>query len=240
MKSWQKIGLGTLAVLVLFGIRIYFIHRERSQPMVVKNPVVMRSLSADEIVQPRKLYIDDLKSAKVLVGKPVWIKTGYMLDYYPYAGHRVDYKKKVGVLPGAQKLEIKDFVEQAAPANQASRVPLGSKQVLAVFTMPGDEKEYAAPVGYLQGTDSTYYCDELFYYDDPHVLYKHWPADVWQAIDQHEAKVGMNELQVTMALGQVQQSDSATPGDRMVRYDAGGKAWDVTFVKDKATEVKAE
>src|SRR5882762_6224836 len=37
--------------------------------------------------------------------------------------------------------------------------------------------------------------------EDPHELYKHWPPDIWGAIDQHQVKLGMNELQVDFALG---------------------------------------
>ena len=42
--------------------------------------------------------------------------------------------------------------------------------------MPGDDKQYAIAIGYIQGTDSTYYCDNVFYYDDPHQMYNFWPA----------------------------------------------------------------
>ena len=45
-------------------------------------------------------------------------------------------------------------------------------------------KAYAVPIG--SETDDTYriYSDEMFFVQDPHELYKHWPADVWEAIDQ--------------------------------------------------------
>ena len=131
-------------------------------------------------------------------------------------------------------------VTQKAPANLATRVPLGDKQVFAVFKTPDDPKEYATAIGTIKGTDETYYCDQMFYYDDPHNLYKHWPQDVWQAVDQHQPKPGMNELQVAMALGTIQQSQSSDYGNRTVTYDAGGKKWAVSFVKDKATTVTPE
>ncbi len=108
------------------------------------------------------------------------------------------------------------------------------------FQMPGDATEYATAIGYIQGKDSTYYCDDIFYYDDPHKMYKHWPADVWQAVDQHQPKPGMNELQVAMALGVIQQSDSSNYGNRTVHYETGGKQWDVSFQNDKATNVQTE
>ena len=240
MKTWQKVGLATLLVLVVFSIRIYFLWKERHEPIVQKPQQQQRMLTDDDIVSPRKLYIDDVKSAKVLVGKTVWVQAGYELDYFPYAGHSVNFAHKVGVLPSVQALEVKDIVLAKAPASIASRIPLGDKQVYAVFTMPGDTKQYATAVGSMQGTDSTYYCDDIFYYDDPHKMYKHWPADIWQAVDQHQPKPGMNELQVAMALGVIQQSDSSNYGNRTVHYDAGGKQWNVSFQHDKATNVQAQ
>ena len=83
------------------------------------------------MVQPRKLFIDDLKSAKDLIGKPVWVQAGYEMDYYPYAGHRVDFAHKVGVLPSVQRLDIKDIVLEKVPANVATRIPRGTAQAFA-------------------------------------------------------------------------------------------------------------
>ncbi len=240
MKNLKIIGAITLLLLLIFGIRIYLLWRERNAPMAVAPKVAERQLTADDVVLPRKLYIDDLKSAKVLVGKTVWIQSGFTLDYYPYAAHRVEFAHSAGVLPSVAALQIQDIITEKAPANLATRVPLGDKQVFAIFKLSNGSKEYATAVGYLQGSDSKYYCDDIFYYDDPHVMYKHWPADVWQAVDAHQPKPGMSELQTAMALGMIQQSDSSDIGNRTVDYDAGGKKWAVTFQNDKATTVKAE
>lgn len=238
MKTWQAIGLVTLLVLAIAGIRIYFIWRERNAPDVNTKPqVAERKLSADDVVLPRKLYIDDLKSAKALDGKTVWVQSGFTLDYYPYAAHHVEFAHPAGVLPSVEPLQIEDIITEKAPANLATRVPLGDKQVFAVFKEPDDAKEYATAIGYIQGDDSKYYCDDIFYYDDPHVMYKFWTADVWQTIDQHKAKAGMSELQTAMSLGMIQQSESSDIGNRTVDYDAGDKKWAVTFQNDKASTV---
>jgi hypothetical protein len=239
MKSWKAIGLITLFVLAVVGIRGYFIWKERHTPFAIKPRYEEKNLTADDIVQPRKLYIDDLKSARTLKGKTVWMQAGNEMDYYPYAADHVDFAKKAGVLPSIQALKIEDMVTQSAPASVQNRVPHGNSQVLAIFEEPGSSKQYAVPVGYLDGSDSKFYCDDLFYYDDPHQLYKHWPADIWQAVDAHQAKPGMNELQVTMALGNVQQSESSNYGNRTVHYTVpGGKDVAVDFSNDRATEVK--
>jgi hypothetical protein len=228
MKTWQKLALIVLPAILIAAIGIWRIKVARNRPAVVPQQQE-RHLSDEEMVQPRKLYIDDLKSAKDLIGKPVWIQAGYELDYYPYAAHQVNFAHKAGVLPSVQRLDIRDIVTQKIPANVPSRIPRGTSQVFAVFTMPGDEKEYATAIGTNQGTDSTYYCDNVLYYDD-----------LWQAIDQHQPKQGMTELETAMALGVMQQSESSNYGNRTVDYDAGGKHWEVTFENDKATQIQQQ
>ncbi len=217
MKTWQKIAAVIVPPIVIIGVGILVIQHKRGEPSVAPQPKYQEgTLSQDQMVQPRKLFIDDLKSAKDLIGKPVWIQAGYELDYYPYVGHRVDFAKKAGVVPSVEKLSVKDIVTQKVPANVPTRVPRGNEQVFAVFTMNGDPKEYATAIGTIQGSDSTYYCDNIFYYDDPHQMYSFWPKAIWQAIDQHHPIPGMNELQVAMALGVMQQSQSSNYGNRTV------------------------
>jgi hypothetical protein len=240
MKNWQKIGLLTAVVLAIFAIRIYFIYRERHEPMVQQPKVAERKLTQDEVVQPRKMYIDTVDSAKALDGKTIWVQSGYSLDYYPYAEHHVEFTHAAGVLPSVEPLHIQDIVTEKVPASVATRVPKGDKQVFAVFKMPNDTKDYATAIGYMQGTDATFYCDQIFYYDDPHQMYNYWSPQVWAAIDQHHPIPGMNELQTAMALGVIQQSESSDIGNRTVDYDAGGKKWSVTFVHDKATTIKQD
>lgn len=240
MKTWQKLALIVVPAILIAAIGIWRINVARNRPGVVPQQAQETHLSDEEMVQPRKLFIDDLKSAKDLIGKPVWIQAGYELAYYPFVAHRVDFAHKVGVLPSVQRLDIKDIVTQQVPASVETRIPRGTAQAFAVFTMPGDTKQYATAVGTIQGADSTWYCDNVLYYDDPHQMYNFWPADLWQAVDTHRPKPGMTELETAMALGAMQQSDSSNYGNRTVEYDAGGKHWSITFENDKATQVQQE
>jgi hypothetical protein len=240
MKTWQKAALVVLVPIAILAFGIWRINVSRNQPVAVPQKEQERPLSQDEMVQPRKLFIDDLQSARDLIGKPVWVQAGYELDYYAYTAHHVDFAHKAGVLPSAQRLDIKDVVTLKVPASLVSRIPRGDKQAWAVFTMPGDDKAYAVAIGTIQGTDSTYYCDNVFYYDDPRTMYTFWPANIWQAVDQHKPIAGMNELQTAMAVGVMQQSESSDYGNRTVYYDAGGTRWAVTFENNKATQVEQQ
>lgn len=241
MKNWQKVGIITLLVLLVGGIRLYFVWRARNAPVVVHKQAYQEWVpTSDEVVPVRKMYIDDMKSAKELIGKPVWIKAGFQLPYFSYTNHRIDFAHKAGVLPSIEKLEIRDVMQQSVPFGVQDQIPHGTKQIFAIFEKAGDKQQYALPIGSAKASDLTFYCDELFYYDDPHSMYKHWPSDIWQAVDTHQAKSGMNELQVTMALGHMQQSESSDYGNRTVHYNTDGKKWAVSFSKDKATSVTKE
>jgi hypothetical protein len=89
----------------------------------------------------------------------------------------------------------------------------------------------------MQGNQEMYFADLLYYYDDPHTIYDHWPKDIWAAIDQHQVKPGMSELETQMSVGSKMNAASKTVGDRTVTYNQDGKEWTVTFVKNKATAI---
>jgi hypothetical protein len=175
-------------------------------------------------------------------GKPVWVRAGYALPYYPYAGGAVQFTKPQGDLPGAEKLQIAKLVKASAPAKLDDRVPHGTKQYFAVFTVAGPDAipgTFAAPIGDADGDKEQVLTDLLFYYEDPKTIYDNWPQPVWDAIQKHTPTLGMSENQARMAAGILIESDSTTQGDRTVTYHSGSKTWTVTFAKGVATSVTA-
>jgi hypothetical protein len=238
MKPWKIMILMSLPVLLFAGWRIWSIYQENHRPYVPKSSPPERKITQDDLVIPRKMYFDDLKSARDLVGKTVWVKAGYVLDYYPYRGHSAEFGHKEGPLPAVQELKVVDVVEMSTPANWVSRVPRGSKNIFLIVRMPDVTEEYAVPVGVVENGNETFYTDDLLYYDDPRKLYSYWPADVWQAIDSHQVKPGMSELQTAMSVGQVARSGSQDYGNRTVTYTAGDRRITVTFANDKATQIQ--
>lgn len=189
-------------------------------------------LNADYYVTPKKLYPFDLKSAKQLTQQPVWVKEGYKYTYYPFnpATHRSDFKNDAGTLGPLEKLDIKDVVLDASPGTKDQR------QVMAVFEKDG--KSFAFPIGAEKGGEYKIYSDEMLYVQDPKELYKHWPADVWQAVDSHQVKPGMNELQADFAVGMGVPERSSDPESKTVNYPNGGKPLIVVYRNGKAAEVK--
>ena len=244
MQTGAKAAIGATVVLVLaVGGQLAWLHHERSKPMAVKAPE-REVIADDDLVVLKKKRPDSMKEVKEMVGSTVWVSAGGQMDYYPYAGHRVAYGKTSGTLLGVQPMLVKDFVEQVAPKAATFRIPGGERQVLMVFTMPapsGDAaKEYAVPVGYREAGLYTFYTDELFFYDDPHVLYQHWGPEIWKAVDAHQVILGMNERQVELSLGQVSKSTSKDYGNRMVVFANLGKPMAVTFVKNQVTAFRSD
>ena len=232
----------SVLVLLVVGVRVGMIYHERHAPeKAVEKPVY--KIDEDDLVFLKKKRQSSLADAKELVGSTIWVSAGGQMDYYPYAAHRADYAKSKGVLLAAVPLLVKDAFEQVAPKSATFRIPGGEKQVLLAFTLPKSDApaaEYAVPVGYKEGGNYTFYVDEIFFYDDPHELYKDWGAETWKAIDEHRVILGMNERQVQLALGQVSKSTSDDYGNRMVVYSNLAKPMAVTFVKNKVTAVRAD
>lgn len=235
-----------LVFIVLIGLRVFFIYRSRNAPAPAPTPAAPNpNFSADDYVVPTQVHAYDLKSAKeALEGKTVWVKAGNQVYFYPDVSGHIDFKHPVGLLPPLDKLEIANVAQATSPNAKAEEVAPGvrvrEEQVLAVFHRPDETKIYAAPIGANRGGDYNLYINDTFYFDDPHQLYKHWPEDVWNAISQHQAKQGMNELQVAMALGiGIPQGSGGEYGNRTLEYDNNGHPVKVTFQHNHATTVQS-
>lgn len=244
MDNGKKAAIGgTLLFLIVIGVRVGMIYRERHAPEKPAAAPAREKIADDDLVFLKKKRQDSMTNARELNDSPLWVSAGGQMDYYPASGKHVDYAKTSGTLLGAQKLEVKDFTEQVAPKSATHRIPAGDRQVLMLFTLPNSEKPaqvYGVPVGYHESGQYTFYLDEIFFYDDPHELYKHWGPEIWKAIDSHQVILGMSERQVQMALGQVSKSLSNDYGNRLVVYANLGKPMAVTFVKNKATAFRPD
>jgi hypothetical protein len=243
MESGKKAAIGgTLFFMVVVGAYSGYIYHERHLPVVMKAPE-REVIADDDLVFLKHKRPSSMADLKDIFGTTVWVSAGGQLEYYPLAGKTVQYGKSAGTLLGAQELKVKSAVEQVAPKNATFRVPGGDRQVLLVFTLPSGAdpaKEYAVPVGYREKGEYTFYTDEIFFYDDPHELYKHWGPAIWKAVDSHTVIMGMNERQVELSLGQVSKSGSKAYGNRMVVFDNMGHPMDVTFEKNHVTGIRQD
>jgi hypothetical protein len=223
-----KLQLGLVIAVLIAGTRTALIFYERWAP---QKSVQAPPLDPDYYVVPKKLYPYDLKSARQLTEQPVWVKEGYRYSYYPYRQGRTDFPHESGMLLPLQKLAIKDVVTDATPGARDER------QVMAVFDQDG--KTYAFPIGSVKEGSYRIYSDEMLYIQDPHQLYKHWPPQVWQAIDQHQVKPGMNELQVDCAIGGGVPQVTGVSDVKTIDYPNGGKPLRITFRNGKAADIRS-
>jgi hypothetical protein len=229
----KKLRIFLAAAIVLAGGRAVYIVYERHGGMKEEaKPKRETALKADYYVTTKKLHAYDLKSARQLTEQPVWVKVGYQLTYYPYdrKRHKTDFRHEAGMLLPLQKLAIQDVATGVSP------LALGIRQVLAVFSLEG--KDYAVPIGAEKGGDFKIYSDDIFFIEDPHDLYRHWPAEVWKKVDAHDVQTGMSELQVSFAIGFGIPQGSGGYGSRTLRYPNGGKPLAITFENDEAVEIK--
>jgi hypothetical protein len=238
MKTWQKMLIPTLITLVIGGIYLLFVWHHRQDPGVIAQKDAGETVNKDDLAVVRTLSPAHFEDTLRLEGKPVWMKNGYVMPFYSYTGGRVAFAQRKGLIPSMQRLDVKKIVKQAAPAGEDDGMGHGSRQAFAVFALPGSAELYATPIGVTAEDGEAYYCDVLFYYDDPHTIYNDWPKDVWAAIEAHQVKPGMSELQTHLAIGRKMHADRRVEGDRTVTFDENGKHWTVTFVNDRATVIK--
>src|SRR5579862_2328884 len=227
----QRIQIVLAAAILIAGVRSAYILYPRHAENLEAASKTAPPLNPDYYVTPKKLYPYDLKSALQLTQQPVWVKEGYRYTYYPFVpvAKTVDFAHEMGTLGPIERLDIKDVLVVAAPG--------GRKQVVATFEKDGHI--FAVPIGFESDGQYKIYSDEMFYIQDPHELYKHWPPDVWQAISNHQIKPGMDELQAVFAVGMGVPDAGATDESKTVHYPNGGKPLSVTYSDGKAAEIKA-
>jgi hypothetical protein len=221
-----------VVAILVSGVRLAYILYQRHESRVEQAKKQAPPLNPDYYVTPKKLYPYDLKSARQLIQQPVWVKVGYAYTYYPYdpARHRVDFSQEAGKLLPLEKLQITDIINAASPESP------GEPQVMAVFEKDG--KAFAFSIGSVKSDQYKFYSDDMLFIQDPHELYFHWPADFWDAIEKHQVKPGMSELQADFAVGLGIPEKSGEPGRRTVNYPNGGNPLSITYRDDKAAQIK--
>ena len=226
-KTARIIQAVLLVVIVIVALRFYLYMRNRHETLVIApQQKTEKALDPDAYVLPKKLHPQDLQDAKELTRQPAWVRAGYQLVFYPFNGH-TDFAHEAGHLGPIEKLDIKDVV--------VDRPPKGEKQVMAVFEKDG--KRFAFPIGNAEDNSYRIYSDDILFIQDPHELYKHWPSDVWQAIDNHQVKPGMNELQASFAIGVGVPEGTGSDNPRIVNDPNDGHPMRVIFDNGKATEI---
>ena len=232
----KRIQIGLAVIMVIAALRVAIIFYERSRPLETKKTAERASsyrMTEDDYVHLPKVFPYDLKSAsKELSGQMVWVRAGNQLPYYSFstATRRVALGRQLGLLAPLERLEIKDFILQ-------NGLKPSKRQIMVIFTRVGDGIQYATQAGFEEHGSYNFYVNDAFFLKDPHQLYKHWPAEIWDAIDHQQVKLGMNELQAGMAVGTSATAGSGDYGNRTMEYTNAGKPLTVTFSDNRAIKV---
>lgn len=228
----------TLVTLAIGGIYLFSVFEHRRNPGVLPQTAPDQNLTPDDVAILRMKFMTSFDDARKLQGTSVWMKNGYTMPYFPYQSGHISFSKTKERIPSAQQLDIRKVVKAVPPDQVDDGISHGSRQVFAVFSLPHSQDLYATVIGSFDGDQEQYFCDVLFYYDDPHKIYDNWPPNVWAAIDAHQVMAGMSELQTQMSIGHNQQVDSTSEGNRTITYDQAGKKWAITFINNHATAIK--
>jgi hypothetical protein len=229
-ESKQKIQFLLVVAILLAGARTAYIFYERHEEQTQQTRKQTPPLDPDYFVTPKKLYPYDLKSAQELTKQPVWVKVGYAVTYFPYdtSAHHADFAHPSGRFLPIEKLQVQRVVTDVPPGGE-------DRQVMAVFEKNG--RNYAFSVGRVTRGNYYFIMNDLLFIQDPHQLYDHWSPEIWQAIDAHQIKAGMNELQAVMAIGMGIPQGSGNFGSRTLQYSNGGHPLTVRFEGGKAVEI---
>jgi hypothetical protein len=230
MSKTSKIVQAVLLVAIAAAaINLYLNFRDRRIQLVAPKKTET-AMDPDYYVVPKKLHPQDLKDAKELTKMPVWVRDGYRYAYYPVVRGHADFDKSAGTLGPLEKLQITNVVLDRTPGSSTQ------KQVMAVFEKDG--KPYSVPIGIDDAGNYKIYSDEMFFIQDPRELYNHWSPETWGAIENHQVKPGMNEIQAFFAIGMGTPEGTGTSNPRIVDFPNNGHPVRVTFTNGKATNIE--
>jgi len=245
VRRWVQIFLAV--ALVAATARLVWIVYQRTRPFPQRRAARARPVNPDYYVYPPRVYLSDLRSARQLKGSALWVRDGHRYPHFPYDGaaRRSRQIQDPPLLPPLQRVTIEDVVSEptarldtrevnivfellAAPA-EAKAGP-GSGEGPGGTT--GDSLRRGRPqalrsvtVGHCDRRDEScrFYLNDMFFLKHPRELYSHWGAEVWKAIEQHEARLGMTETQISFALGYGRLLMEEIGGERVIKHHPPGR-----------------
>ena len=194
-------GVVALILLLRVGCVLY----ERSRPFPQK-AVVERPIDHDRLVVVPKFYVEDLASARQLVGKTLWVKLGYVTGYFLDKPRVKPENRELRYFLPLENLTVESVIERPI-AGEA-----GNKEVLLRFQR--ESQAWLTLAGLYDARAERYEMrlDELFYVKNPRELYAHWDSATWDKIEGHLLEPGMTLAQALFSLGY----------GRLVTTEAGG------------------
>jgi hypothetical protein len=227
---WRRIQAFLIVAIILAGLRtawvLYERHSAAHPPEVNREESEAAGLDPDTLVFIRTSHIIDLPGLHRLIGKTVWVRNGWIYPNWQVSGGHVTSDN--GTLPPLLPLHVREVL--------TGRTRYGRGVFLAFDTSAG---ERAIQIGSLDAAGAPdLQLDNMFFFDDPHQLYSHWSKDVWDLVDRHEVKTGMNMLQAQYSLG-VGKLENGEGGNATMIFPRGGRALEVAFSGGKVAHTES-
>ncbi len=224
--DWRKLQVFTALGVLLVGIRVAWVMRQRyldSRPAAAPTEP---ALSADDSVFIRSSYVYDYYSAKTLVGKTLWIKVGYGYWSYPVRAGRA-VKTGARLLPPLQPINVSGRLLQPWAGGHA---------IFLTYKDGATERAVLIGSSDAQGGNAHMLVDSEFFLDDPHKLFAFWGPKVWQEVNLHQLLPGMTIMQANLSGGTAQLEDD-NGSSRTYYFPGDHQPLDVTFRKGKIVKV---
>ena len=204
-KTKRWLAWATIVASIV-AVRVSFVIYERNRPYYPRTGQ-RQQIPPDYQITVPKFYIEDYQGAQILNGKPLWVKYGYSMTYFPcqVPSGKDSHKQPLVFLP-MEKIVVRQVIERPSALKDKS------KEVLVQFQKNG--KCCETRIGLYNSDERRYLMqlDELFYPKDPREIYTHWTSEMWQAIERHDINENMTIHQVFLSLGY----------GRLVNMEAGG------------------
>ncbi len=239
MKNWQKALIITLITLAIGGIYLLVVFEHRRNPGVAQQTNPEQNLTPDDVAVVRMMFPTSFDDVLKLENTSVWMKNGYTMPYFPTKPAASSSPKPLGVIPSAQQLDIKKVIKAVPPAQVDDGISHGTRQVFAIFALPGSASLYATAIGVIDGSQ------EAVLLRRPFLLRRsahHLRQLAQKCVGRHRRAPGASRHERTCrpACPSARKPNPIAPseGNRTVTYDQAGKNWTVTFVDNQATTIK--
>src|SRR5579863_7537346 len=103
--TWKIVAVITLLSLAVGGIYLFTVFEHRQSPDVTAQNHASQTSNNDDLAVVRAFFPAHFEDTQRLEGTSVWMRNGYTMPYYPYAGGHIDFSKPVGLIPAAQRLD---------------------------------------------------------------------------------------------------------------------------------------
>lgn len=141
--------------------------------------------------------IQDLDAARrKWKGAAIWIKEGKIRTYD--ADEDSFEELKVKKLSGGLITNVVAAWSSYAPVRIIFKLEKGEEGFIDINPSGTNVPE---------GSRDKYKFEDYFFSDNPKTIYKNWPKDIWESIEQDRVRIGMNKEQVILSWGKPQSSN---------------------------------